>query len=210
MSAEFPPNSNAAKAAPKPRERIRPVTSASAVRRKRGLGKQFKEAIVGGDSRGVAEHVFFGVIVPSLRDLLFDALETGLRAKIYGESGRGARRGVPSSYTSVGHAAYNRMSSPATVQPSTPRSLSRQERARNSGVHDLIVPSREEAEDVIDRMFEELGKYNSVSVATLYELTGVRSSHTDMKWGWTDLRGSKAVRRGDGFLLVLPEPTILS
>jgi hypothetical protein len=46
-----------------------------------------------------------------------------------------------------------------------------------------------------------------MNVADLYELTGLESNHTDMKWGWTQLRGAKAVRlRTGGFLLDLPEP----
>jgi hypothetical protein len=84
--------------------------------------------------------------------------------------------------------------------------LSRRSRARGA-FDELIIPSRQEAEEVIERMFDILSRYGAVSVADLYELTGVQSSHTDMKWGWAELRGAKAVRlRQGGFLLDLPEP----
>jgi len=50
-----------------------------------------------------------------------------------------------------------------------------------------------------------------VTVADLYELTGIASSHTDNKWGWTELRGARAVRTRDGhFLLDLPDPQPLT
>ncbi len=90
------------------------------------------------------------------------------------------------------------------------RSISRTSRARNH-FDELIIASRQEAEEVIDRMFDIMSRYGSVSVADLYELTGLQSSHTDIKWGWTEMRGAKPVRlRQGGFLLELPEPQPLS
>jgi hypothetical protein len=47
-------------------------------------------------------------------------------------------------------------------------------------------------------------------VDELYEMTGIASTHTDRKWGWTSLPGAKVVRlRTGGFLLDLPEPEAL-
>jgi len=52
--------------------------------------------------------------------------------------------------------------------------------------------------------------YENVSVADLYELTGVQSAHTDQKWGWVDLRGSNVERtRQGGYVIALPEPVPL-
>lgn len=60
-------------------------------------------------------------------------------------------------------------------------------------------------------MFEILSRYGSVSVANLYELTDIVSSHVDHKFGWTSLQGAKVVRMRDGrFLLDLPEPESLN
>jgi hypothetical protein len=106
--------------------------------------------------------------------------------------------------------AYNRYAQPSTTSASSPRTLSRRSRARHD-FDELIIPSRQEAEEVIDRMFDLLSRYGEVSVADLYELTGIQSSHTDMKWGWRELRGTKAIRlRQGGFLLDLPEPEPLN
>jgi hypothetical protein len=57
-------------------------------------------------------------------------------------------------------------------------------------------------------MYDYMSRFGTVSVAHLYELTGIQSSHTDMKWGWDELRGSRVVpqRNGGGYLLDLPEP----
>jgi hypothetical protein len=73
-----------------------------------------------------------------------------------------------------------------------------------------VIASRQEAEEVLDRMYDLISQYDAVTVAELYELTGLESSHTDQKWGWEDLRGSGVGRvRGGGYLLELPEPISL-
>jgi hypothetical protein len=149
------------------------------------------------------------VVVPAVRDTMAEALQSGIEKLIYGDSR--PRRGStpPAGYSSVGHVNYQRMSAP-TVKPSQPRMLSRRSRTRQD-FGEIIIQSRVEADEVIERMFDILSRYGSVSVADLYELTGIASSHTDYKWGWHELRGAKAVRLRDGnFLLDLPEPEMLN
>jgi len=202
---EFPPNSARAKAQDEPKN-IERVTSAEAVRRKRGLGRQFKETFIGGDMKTAMHYMMLEVVIPAIQDTLIDAFQGGVERLIRGENAR-PRRGVSSNYGNIGHVAYNRMnSSPSPARQPPQRILSRRSRAQQN-FDELVIPSRQEAEEVIDRMFDILSRYGSVSVANLYELTGVQGAHTDHKWGWTELRGAKAVRlRQGGFLLDLPEP----
>lgn len=207
---DFPANSQKAKATDAPREKLEPVTSAETVRRKRGLGRQFKETFFSGSARDAFEYMVTEVVVPAVRDTFADAMQSGIDRLIYGDRAPGrSRRSTPWSNSNTGHVAYNRMSTPTQSQPSPPRMLSRRSRARHN-LDELVIPSRQEAEEVIDRLFDLLSRYGTASVADLYELTGVQSSHTDMKWGWNNLRGAKAVRlRQGGFLLDLPEPEAL-
>lgn len=203
---DFPANSQKAKAAAEPREKITQVTSAETVRRKRGLGHKFKDAFFGGDARSAADHVVFDVLIPSAKEMLFESFEEGLRAMIFGENHKPHRR--PAASNPLGRVAYNSVNSPTAASRATePRMLSRRARARHD-FDDLVIPTLAEANEVLDRMYDWLSRYGSVSVADLYEMTGVASTHTDMKWGWTDLRGSKALgsRRQGGFLLDLPDP----
>lgn len=201
---DFPANSRAARAAQDEPQKVERITSAEAKRRKRGLGRQFKDTFVGGDARTAFNYMVVDVIVPAIQDTMIDAFQGGVERLIRGDNHRPRRTRV-SGYGNAGHVNYQGMSTP-TKQTPQPRMLSRSSRSRGS-FDELIIPSRQEAEEVIDRMFDILSRYGSVSVATLYELTGVQSSHTDMKWGWTALQGAKAMRlRQGGFLLDLPEP----
>lgn len=203
---EFPANSRKAQEQEQPREKVERVTSAETVRRKRGLGRRFKETFIGGDARSATEYVVFSIVIPAVKDLFADAAVSGIEKLIYGENSKPRPGSSPWASNNAPHVAYNRMSPSSRSHPQQQRMISRRARARHS-FDELIIPSRQEAEEVIDRMFDLLSRDGMVSVADLYELTGVQSSHTDMKWGWTSLRGAKAVRlRQGGFLLDLPEP----
>lgn len=201
----FPPNSSKARVRDEPKK-IERVTSAEPERRKRGLGRQFKETFVGGDMKSVMHYMLLEVVVPAIQDTLIDAFQGGVERLIRGENAR-PRRGMPSGYGNIPRVDYQGMHpSRTSSRPAPQRMLSRRSRSRME-FDEIIIPSRQEAEEVIDRMFDILSRYGSVSVANLYEMTGVQGAHTDHKWGWTELRGAKAVRlRQGGFLLDLPEP----
>lgn len=85
--------------------------------------------------------------------------------------------------------------------------LSRQARVRHD-FDEIVIPSRAEANEVLDQMFEFLSRYGVVKVFELYEMVGIRPDHTDHKWGWTSLPGAqvRTVKGGRGYLLDLPEP----
>lgn len=201
---DFPANSQKAKTRPDPEpKKIERVTTAEATQRKRGLGRQFKETFIGGSARMAAEYMVTEVIVPAIQETLIDAFQGGIERLIRGESSR-SRRGVPPAYTSVGRVNYQGMSNPAPTQAS--RVLSRQSRSRQD-FRDLKIANRNEAQDVIDQMYEILSRFGVVTVHDLYEMTGVESSHVDYKWGWQRLNGSQVRRlRDGGYLLDLPEP----
>jgi hypothetical protein len=201
---DFPSNSRFGRETEQPRERIEPVTSAEAVRRKRGLGRQFKETFFLGSSKDALSYGLEDVVVPAIRDTLHDFLRSSLDRWIFGEGHRPrmTRSSPLTANSRTDYTPYNKISSP----PQTQRPMSRRARARHE-LDELVIPSREEANEVLDRMFEILSKYGMVSVAELYELTGIEPAHTDVKWGWTSLRGAKAMRlRQGGFLLDLPTP----
>jgi hypothetical protein len=204
---EFPPKNP--KAEPKKVER---VTSAEVRRNGDGLGGKLKNVFFGGDARGAVTYVALAVIVPAMRDMVAEAGREAVDRLVYGETtrsrrGGGTYSGGVSSYGSItGQTNYNGISTKPKASMAQSPSVSRSDRAR----HDfgkIIIPHRDEANDVIDQMFELISRHGSVSVAELYEMTDIRSSHVDVKWGWTNLRGAKAIpHRGGGFVLDLPRP----
>lgn len=58
-------------------------------------------------------------------------------------------------------------------------------------------------------MDDLMRKYETVSVADLYELLGLDFNYTDEKWGWVNLDDAGIRRVRNGYLLDLPKPESL-
>ena len=71
---------------------------------------------------------------------------------------------------------------------------------------DICLDSKEEAEDVLDRMEDLISRYGDVKVADLYELVGMQTKHTDYNYGWYNLSTAKTIFTREGYLLKLPRP----
>jgi hypothetical protein len=207
---EFPSNSNVSKNINIEERDIQRVTSGPATRRKKSLGKKFKEVFIAGDAKAAVSYALVDILLPMARDTIVEAAQAGIEKLILGDYRR--YRGInrpPSGPTGVVN--YQRYSTQMgtnsgwTPLSSPQRVLSRRARSQHD-FDEVLLDSRSEAEQVIDQLFEVLSRYDTVTVANLYELVGLASNHTDHKWGWTDLRGAGVSRTHDGYLLDLPDP----
>ena len=201
---EFPSNSMAPKPKPaeKPEEKVvKPITSGKVVRRKKPLGVRLREMFIGDSDQGVVEYVLGEVMVPALKEMVTDAVSQGIERMIFGENRPNRKRSSGSSgpFGNTGYTNYNRYSS--NKREDRPR------RTRQShDFDDVILDSRQEAQEVIDTLIDWIGKYDAVSVKDLYELVGEEFHHTDEKWGWTNLDRASVRRVGNqSYLLVLPK-----
>lgn len=202
---QFPSNSKRPVRARDEPKKVERVVQGEVVRRKTPLGRRMTQNLIGGDAQSVWGYVFGEVLIPAARDMVADAVSGGVERMIFGESA-GHGRGRGRSRGSAGYTPYNRYSAPSRVRDEPRRELSRRARATHS-FDELILQTRVEAEEVLDRLEELCGRYEAASVADLYELVGVSGNYTDDKWGWTDLRGANVSRtRGGGYLLNLPKP----
>jgi hypothetical protein len=203
-NSEFPPNSEASRRSPTEEKEISPVVKSGAVRRRKSLRKQFSETFVAGDLRSAVQYVMFDVLLPAAKDMVVEAGSQGIEKLIFGESRRRGMRTPQAGAT--GYVSYNRYSMQQGSRLSAPqRVISRQARARHN-FDEIVLDERSEAEEVIDRLFDLVSRYESASVADLYELVGLASTHTDHKWGWSDLHGAGVSRVRGGYLLDLPDP----
>jgi len=198
---EFPPNSEKSKKGND--KNIERVTTGEVTRKRKSLRKQFSEVFIAGSMQSAARYVVMDVLLPAAKDMIVEAGSQGIEKLIFGESRR--RRGSTTPQSgATGYVQYNRPTGPPW-QPSPQRALSRQARARHD-FDEIVLGSRVEAEEVIDRLYDVVNKYEFASVADLYELVGLSSTHTDHKWGWSNIRGAGVSRVRDGYLLDLPNP----
>lgn len=202
---DFPPNSDKSKLGETEEPRVKRVTTSDPIRQKPSLGKKFKNTFFGGDARTAVQYVIYSVLIPAAKDALAEAGSQGIEKLIFGESRM--QRGAPKAGP-LGYVAYNRYSRGGPQEPQR-RQISQRGRAQHD-FDEIVLTSRGEAEDVVDRLFDLVSRYESATVADLYELVGIQSTHTDHKWGWTDVRGVGVVKVSNGFLLSLPDPEPLS
>jgi hypothetical protein len=203
MDPEFPPNSEVSKqeAIGGEDKHIEPVTS-DALRRKKPLRRKFSEVFVAGSAKTAISYALWEVLLPAAKDTVVEVITQGVEKLFFGES---RRRGSPPPQSGpTGYVSYNRYSMQNRMS-SPQRVMSRQARSRHD-FDEIVMEDRTEAEEVIDRLYEVISRYESATVADLYQLVGLSSSHTDYKWGWTDIRGAGVSRSRDGYVLDLPEP----
>ena len=185
-------------------KKIEAVVSGEVVRRKKPLRKRFSETFVGGDARSVASYVFLDVLIPAAKDMVADAMSMGVEKMLYGDVRSSSRR-PRGANTNTGYVSYNRFGSSNTrPEPRVPNP-SRRSRA-NHDFDEIILATRVEAEEVVDRLFDLVSRYEVATVSDLYELVGVAPNYTDDKYGWTDIRGAGVQRVRNGYLLDLPKP----
>ena len=202
---DYPSNSKANKRDPEQKDdkNIERVTSGEAIRKKKSLGKHLRETFIAGDLKSSIRYVTFDILLPTIRDMLWEAGSGGIEKLIFGDS---RRRGSTTPQSGpTGYVSYNRYSTTGSRMSSPQRAMSRMARSRHD-FDEIVLDSRVEAEEVIERLFDLVSRYETATVADLYELVGLPSSHTDNKWGWTDLQGTGVSRVRDGYLLDLPDP----
>lgn len=199
---EYPPNSRRSKNEPEAEKKFERVTTGEPIRRKKSLGRKLKDVFFNGDPKTTVRYIVQVVLIPQAKDMIVEAGSEGLKKLVMGESYR--RRNSPSS-GAQGYVSYNRMG-PMSRGPmrEEPRTLSPRARARHD-FDEIVLQSRAEAEAVIERMYDIVGQYTTATVADLYDLVGIRGTHVDQKWGWSDMRGAGVVRVRDGYLLELPD-----
>lgn len=215
---EYPGNSNKEKEEsqkpPVKREvkgKIEQITTGEVIIQKPSIGSRLKNVFFGGDAHSTWSYVAYDVLLPAAKDMIVDAASSGFERMIFGEGTRAPSRrgGRPSSPN--GQVSYNRYaptSTNARYQPEGPRQISRRDRSMHN-FDGIVLATRIEAEQVIERLFDLVERYGNATVSDLYDLVGATADFPDEKYGWTDIRGAGATRVRNGYLLDLPKPELL-
>lgn len=145
------------------------------------------------DAKNVSNYILKDILVPALKKLLEDVVTNGINIVLWGDSK--PRNG--SSRTNVSRVSYRDYYDKPTI------SYSRSSYGYDTD--DIIFQTKEDAEEVLDAMDDAIARYRIVSVGDLHDFVGERGTHTDYKYGWTNLRGARIVRTRRGWMLDLPK-----
>ena len=162
--------------------------------RRKNEVRKLADAFITEDVHSVKDYIIQEVLLPAAKKAISEMVSSGIDMLLYGEakSKNRSRNESRVSYTKY----YERE-----------RDYDRgtRTRARGYDYDDIILDTRREAEEVLDRMQDLIDNYGMVSVADLYDLVGINGSYTDNIYGWTHLRSADVQRVRDGYLLKLPK-----
>lgn len=75
----------------------------------------------------------------------------------------------------------------------------------NTNFDNIVLATRNEAEEVLDNLREVITNYKEVSIDDLYGLVGITSTYLDTKKGWTDLKNASISRVRHGYIINFPK-----
>ena len=175
------------------RKKIEPVAKAKT--KKKSEIKKFTDVFIAEDVTSVKNYIVNDVLIPAAKKAISDIVTNGIDMILYGET----RSKSKSRESRVSYTSYYK---------DRDRDYDRPSRSRGRygyDYDDIILDTRKEAEEVLDRMDDLIDTYGMVSVADLYDLVGISGNYTDNKYGWTNLRNADVQRVRDGYLLKLPK-----
>ncbi len=178
------------------RKKLEKVVHGTTKVKKKGKTSKFAEMFLAEDVSNVKSYIVSDVLIPAAKKLFVDTIRDAADMLVYGGTNRGKRSGgFRADYVS-----YNRFSDRRDDR----RPISDSRTRSGYSYDDVILESRGEAEEVLDRMDELIQTYGMVSVMDLYDLVGITGQYTDNKYGWTNIRNAEPVRTRDGYMLKLP------
>ena len=185
----------AAQEKPAERRTEKVVTGGTKIRKKSTLTKM-ANAFLPGDVDDVKRYVLRDVLIPTIRRTISDVVDMLLGVNTTPRSSSPA--GTRVSYRSYYDARNDRRESTALSPRSTPYSYD-----------DVVFDRYDDAAEVLLRMRELVSRFDAVSVADLFDMTGHAGNYTDNKYGWTDLSDARIERVSDGYIIRLPRPIVL-
>lgn len=200
MDMDYKPNSNKYKRdqkdTTKEREKVDKVVTGKVKVKKKSEMSKFKDVFIAEDVSNVKSYIFMDVLVPAIKKAISDIVRDGLDMMLYGET-KGRKSSGVSSYVSYRDYSNNDRRDDRRVSV----------RRSSFDIGDIILDSRGEAEEVLERMDEIIDNYGFASVLDLYDLLGATPDFTTNRYGWKSLRTAEVVRVRDGYKLKMPRPT---
>ena len=178
------------------KKKVEKVISGKAKIKKKSEAAKLTEKIISTEDVGnLKSYLLEDVIIPTIRNTIWDAITNSLDMILFGGTGR---RGKSLS-SKVSYRDY---------YDEKRRGGSRSNERKRSGYDfdDIVLETRGEAEEVLERMDELIDTYSFASIADLYDLVGITCDYTDNKYGWTNIRNAEPIRvRGGGYMLKMPK-----
>ena len=190
---DMPNNSHAFKNGQvKEKPKTKKVIEGTDKTKKKTNARKLADIFLPEDVASVKEYIFGERILPAIKDIIHDTVDTFL----YGESRR-------PSYSNSSRISYSGYYS-GTNRPDPRKDTGRPRNAFD--YDDIIFDSRIQGEQVLDNLIDILDQYNIVTVGDLYDSAGITTTkYMVNRYGWDNLADSSVVRVQEGYTLKLPK-----
>ena len=188
----------------------KPVVNAKYRVRKENGFRALRKIFQADDVSSIKEIIINEVVIPSIRDTLYNGIENALHILLYGQTAPSKKSGGGS----VSFISYNnayRKDTPKTTVSTINTSAKLPDAAMGL--------TQQEAEDLKAELLGAVEDFGYVSVAEFKQYINSKDIvHTDSKWGWTNLDRMSIRRYRDAddngnigyyYMLELPKPGVL-
>lgn len=187
------------------KDKVQKVTTGAVTVKKKNRFEKLMSDFVNEDLGKIKHYIVNDVLKPYAKKMLYEIITGGADMAIY----HGAPHGNSNSpvRTSIGagrtYYRYDECSN-RTKAVAPPH----EERSRDMfDLDQLIFSSRQDAENVLEQMLNQIDEYKVVSIGDLYDFAGVTThgNYTGYSYGWKDLSTAEVVRSRDGYIIKLPK-----
>lgn len=193
---DYKSNSNVSKNEDRHVEKV--VTGQVSTKKKNGITK-FAGNLISDDAKNIKDYVFLDVLIPAFKKAISDIVTNGIDIILYGES-RGRNNRLPGDRVSYRSYYDDTRRGVASAREVVRRPL-------NYSYDDLVFNNRQDAQAVLNQMYDILNSYGFVRVADLMESAGVTGNpYTDNSYGWNSLNTAEVIITRDGWIIKLPRP----
>ena len=178
-------------------KKVEKVVTGTAKTKKKSEIRKFRDIFISEDAKNVKSYVFMDVLVPAIKKAISDIVTDGIDMILYGGSKRDKERSSGGSKISYRN-FYDQRDDRRSVAAARP--------TNRFDFDDIVFDNRGDAEAVLKQMLDVIETYNMVTVADMYEFSGLTEPFTSNKYGWTNLRNAEVVRLRNGYYaLELPK-----
>ena len=172
--------------------------------KKRGLGARLGEALLPEDISATKENIWKRIIIPSIKDLIVDAIEEFFLGGSRGGRGKGYKSPLDKpSY--VNYVDYSKGGDRDR------RDQQRSTSERDFDYRQIYFGVAEDATDCLHDMVDMLDQYKAVTIGNLYDILRKPTNPSLFDFGWRSLRDAQIVKeRNGGATLYLPRATPLN
>lgn len=159
---------------------------------KKSLGEKISESFLGENLKEIGRYIFWDMAIPGIKNIILDTLDI----MFFGRDSRDS--GSDRSHTN--YSSFYRGRERSNRDRDRQEYL-RDEEEKKVNYRNIILKYRQDAEEVVDALYDRIENHGAATVADLLDLVGAVGEYTDNNWGW-DRKQDICIRQvSKGFLI---------